>query len=125
MARTNGEGRQIDGKKAKGEDAVIIAEKVEDEKDAEDVVEVKSEEPAAPKKKSAFKDMSEIAIVLVGALALVGALLLDPILNIFDSDHSADINIGTTQMMGVVAAMVILIAGVVMIAVSRKKPSSG
>jgi len=125
MARTNGEGRSIDEYKAEGDKRARDAKKGEDEKDAEEVVEVKSEEPAAPKKKSALVNMAEIVIVLVGVVGVVGALLLDPVMNIFDSGHSADINIGTTQMMGVVAAMVVLIAGLVMIAVSRIKPSTG
>ena len=91
--------------------------------EVEEVKEEKSKHPA-PKKKSILS-LSGLIIAVLGALGLVGAILLDPLMNMTDSNHSADINIGGTQMMAVLAAAMVVIVGMVITIIMRSKSAKG
>jgi hypothetical protein len=122
------------------EDAVEIGEKKEitakdqkeqaeddDEKDDDDktIVETEAEEgPPAPVKKKAGLNMGGVAISIVGVLGVVGAVLWDPFMNILDSKRSAAINVGTTQLFGIVAAALVLVVGVIIVFAMRKKTAA-
>jgi hypothetical protein len=117
---------------------VIEAKKVEegagdgakaDEEDAETYkVEAKEETeagPPAPNIKKPGLSMAGLMITVLGAIGIVGAYLLDPILNMTDSSHPAGISIGNTQMMGIGVAAVVLVVGILTVIKPHKKPSSG
>ena len=64
--------------------------------------------------------MAGLAITVLGALGVAGAVVLDPVMNMMDSSHSATIAIGMMQMGGIAVAAVVLVAGV-LISMKRKK----
>jgi len=112
-----------------GGEPVKEAERV-DAEEADDVAEEKKEDeqtpvkkeaaPPAAKPKNAGLNKGGIVIALLGGLGLAGAALLDPLLNILDSKHPADINIGPTQMLGIAAAAIVLAVGIVVAFAMRK-----
>jgi hypothetical protein len=100
----------------------ITGEKAEAEKeDAGEASSEREEEPAARMPKKAGLNMGGIVIAALGGAGILGALLLDPLMNLVDSKHPADINIGPTQLLGVVVAALVLAAGGVIAFVMRKK----
>lgn len=119
----------------------VVEEEPEDKKEAEGEEETEEEKEAetdkkkfrqkhdiespAPKKKKTGVSMVGLMIMLVGALGLVGAFVFDPIMNMMDSSHPADINIGNTQMIGIVVAAIVLVVGIIITVLMRKKPSRG
>ena len=82
------------------------------------------EEPTAPVKKKAGLNMGGVVIAILGVLGLIGAVLWDPFMNILESKHAADINIGSTQIYGIVAAVLVLLVGVMIIFAMRKKTTA-
>jgi hypothetical protein len=126
--------------------AVVTAENVEDEssdpeKDKEDI---KAKEDADEKTEETDKEEDEtpdegekeppagepmkaglnkvgIVVSALGILGVLGAVLLDPVMNILDSKHSSAIIIGPTQMAGVLAAAVVLVVGLVITFAMRKR----
>jgi uncharacterized membrane protein YdbT with pleckstrin-like domain len=129
-------------KSGDGEEAevkVVEAEKVEDEPEDKAEAEEKEEaepkkektqkkpekEPPVPKSKKSGLSMAGLIITVLGAIGIAGAVLLDPIMNLMDSSHPAEISIGNMQMIGIVAAAVVLIVGIIITVITRKKPSSG
>jgi len=100
-----------------------------DEKTADTGIEKPDEKleagPPAPTPKKSGISMPGLIVTVLGAIGIVGAVILDPIMNMMDSSHSADIIIGNTHMMVVVAAAVVLIVGIVITVLTRKKPASG
>jgi len=92
----------------------------EEKKEAEETPDEKEEEPPAHEPKKAGPNKLGLVISVVGILGVMGAVLLDPLMNILDSKHPADINIGTTQMAGVLVAAIVLVAGIVITFAMRK-----
>ena len=84
---------------------------------------VNSKEPAAPGKKKIGLNMVGVVITVLGVLGLIGAVLLDPFMNIVDSSHPAAMNIGIMQMIGIAVAVLVLVAGVMITIAKREKPS--
>jgi hypothetical protein len=93
------------------------------EQKAESTEKVESEVPVEVEKKKTGLNMSGIAITVLGVLGLIGGILYDPLMNIVDSSHPAEMSIGIMQMMGIVVAVLVLVAGVMIIITKRKKPS--
>jgi uncharacterized membrane protein YdbT with pleckstrin-like domain len=100
-------------------------EQKEDETEEEEPKKKPKNEPPAQKAKKSGPSMIGLIIIFLGAVGIVGAFLLDPILNMTDSSHPAAIAIGTIQMMGIALAAVVLIIGIVITVMPRKKASSG
>jgi len=85
----------------------------------------KSKEPEAVKTKKPGLNMIGVVVSVLGVLGLIGAVLLDPFMNIVDSSHPAAMNIGFMQMIGLAVAVLVLAAGVMITISKRKKPSTG
>jgi len=110
------------------------AEEAEEEDETEKEKEVETgkkesraepdEETSAPKKKAGLP-MAGIIITVLGAIGIVGAVLLDPIMNMTNQSHPADIIIGNMQMIGIAVAAVVLVVGIVITVLMRKKDSTG
>ena len=117
----------IEAEKVEGEpEDTAEAEDKEKAETGEEKPEEKTEaEPPAPKAKKSGLSMAGLIVTVLGAVGTVGAFLLDPILNMTDSSHPAGISIGNIQMMVIGVAAVVLIVGIVIIVLPRKKPSSG
>jgi len=117
-AEENGE-KKAEDQKEQAED--------DEEKDDDDktIVETEAEEePPAPVKKKAGPSMGGVAIAIVGVLGVIGAVLWDPFMNIMDSKRSAAINVGTTQLFGIVAAALVLVVGVIIVFAMRRKTTA-
>ncbi|MBM4250034.1 MAG: hypothetical protein FJ149_11545 [Euryarchaeota archaeon] len=129
----------MEGKEAAGEedsdviDAELIKPETEDGKPREAGKEPgmekgetkkagdEEEKPPLKGEKKPGPNMAGIVIAVIGALGLVGAVLLDLLLNIIDPAHPADISIGPSQMAGILIAILVLVAGVVVAFAMRKK----
>jgi DNA-directed RNA polymerase subunit RPC12/RpoP len=97
------------------------ADSVEEEKKEDEGTHDKTEErPPATEPKNAGLNKIGIVIALLGGLGVVGAALLDALINILDSNHPADINIGPTQMLGIAAAAIVLAVGIVVTFAMRR-----
>ncbi len=123
-AKDREEAESADGGKGGGRPT----EKAENEEDSgggkkaeEEPVVASRKGPSSRHGKKAGPNKAGIAIAALGALGLAGAVLLDPILNLLDSKHPAGINIGTTQMAGLMAAVIVLAAGVVIALVMGRR----
>jgi F0F1-type ATP synthase assembly protein I len=78
------------------------------------------EQSPGPKKKKSGIPMIGLIVTLLGAIGIVGAVLLDPIMNMMDASHPAGIAIGSMQMIGVGVAAMVLVVGIVIAVVMRK-----
>ena len=93
----------------------------EKEQEDEETPDEKEEEPPAEAPRKAGLNKGGIVVTVLGVLGIVGAVLLDPLMNLVYSEHSADINMGTAQMAGVLVAVIVLIAGIVITFAMRRK----
>jgi uncharacterized membrane protein YdbT with pleckstrin-like domain len=109
--------KEQEDKEAK-EDA---GEKTEEKKKEEETPDEEDREPPAGEPMKAGLNKVGIVVSVLGILGVVGAVLLDPVMNILDSKHSAAIIIGPTQMAGVLVAAVVLVVGLVITFAMRKR----
>ena len=77
-----------------------------------------------PEEKKGGLNMGGMILAVLGVLGTIGAVLLDPILHMTDSKHSADIVIGPTQIMLILVGVIILVAGLAVAFVFRSKPGA-
>jgi uncharacterized membrane protein YcjF (UPF0283 family) len=120
----------IQGEKVEETEEPGEQNKAEEEDETEKEKEVETEknksraEPgegtSAPKKKKSGLPMAGMMVTALGAVGIVGAVLLDPIMNAMNHSHPADIAIGSTQMIGIAVAAVVLVVGIVITVVMRK-----
>jgi cobalamin biosynthesis Mg chelatase CobN len=118
------EGAKTKDNESEGEDESEEEDETEDEKET-DTKNKKSrakadEQSPAPKKKKSGIPMIGLIVTLLGAIGIVGAVLLDPIMNMMDASHPAAIAIGSMQMIGVGVAAIVLVVGIVIAVVMRK-----
>jgi hypothetical protein len=119
---TGGKDGEEDDGKDEPEEGGPGAEKVAGKPGAE-----KAAQP--PKAGKPGPNLVGIAVAVLGALGLGGAILLDPLLNLIDNNHPAEPSIGTSQLAIMIAAAPVMMAGIIIAFTLRRtedrRPTAG